>query len=138
MSPPVWVPVGAVIAIHQALLQEHGGMPGPARPGSLEAALARPLQRHHYDTISGQPSPSLASLAAAYGYALARGHCFNDGNKRVALAVIDVFLRMNGSELTASEPDAVVTLQALAAGELTEDALAEWIGSNMPSPTAPP
>ena len=53
---------------------------------------------------------------AAYGYALARGHCFTDGNKRVALVVIDVFLRMNGSELTASEPDAVVTLQALAAG----------------------
>jgi death-on-curing protein len=55
-------------------------------------------------------------LVAAYGYALARGHCFTDCNKRVALAVIDVFLRMNGSELTASEPDAVVTLQALAAG----------------------
>jgi prophage maintenance system killer protein len=33
----------------------------------------------------------------------------------VALAVIDVFLRINGGELAASEPDAVVTLQALAA-----------------------
>ena len=64
----------------------------------------------------GRPARPVSLEVAAYGYALARGHCFTDGNKRVALAVIDVFLRMNGSELTASEPDAVVTLQALAAG----------------------
>lgn len=69
----------------------------------------------------------MARLAAAYGFALAKGHCFADGNKRVALSIIDVFLQMNGSELTASEPDAVVTIQALAAGELTEEELAAWI-----------
>jgi len=53
--------------------------------------------------------PTLPRLAAAYGFALARGHCFPDGNKRVALAIIDVFLRMNGMELTADELDAVST-----------------------------
>ena len=78
-------------------------------------------------------APSLARLAAAYGYGLARGHCFTDGNKRLALAVIDVFLQMNGAELAASEPDAVVTLQALAAGEMTEDGLAEWVAENLRS-----
>lgn len=126
---PVWVPADAVIAIHQALMQEHGGLIGPARPGSLEAALARPQHLHHY----GAPAPSLARLAAAYGYGLARGLCFTDGNKRLALAVIDVFLQMNGAELAASEPDAVVTLQALAAGEMTEDGLAEWVAENLRS-----
>ena len=124
---PAWVPADAVIAIHQALMQEHGGLVGPARPGSLEAALARPQPLHHY----GAPAPSLARLAGAYGHGLARGHCFTDGNKRLALAVIDVFLQMNGAELTASEPDAVVTLQALAAGEITEDGLAEWVAENL-------
>jgi death-on-curing protein len=77
--------------------------------------------------------PSLARLAAAYGYALAKGHCFPDGNKRVALAILDVFLRMNGSELTASEPEAVETIQALAAGDLSEEQLADWIGTNSAS-----
>lgn len=123
---PVWVPSNAVVAIHQALLQEHGGLQGPPRPDSLEAALARPQQLHHYT----QPTPLLAQLAAAYGFALAKGHCFADGNKRVALAIIDVFLQMNGSELTASEPDAVVTMQALAAGEISEEELAVWIEAN--------
>ncbi len=123
---PVWVPSNAVVAIHQALLQEHGGLIGPPRPDSLEAALARPQQLHHYT----QPKPSVARLAAAYGFALAKGHCFADGNKRVALSIMDVFLQMNGSELSASEPDAVVTIQALAAGELTEEELAAWIEAN--------
>ena len=127
---PVWVPSNAVVAIHQALLQEHGGLIGPPRPDSLEAALARPQQLHHYT----QPKPSVARLAAAYGFALAKGHCFADGNKRVALSIIDVFLQMNGSELTASEPDAVVTIQALAAGELTEEELAAWIEANSRPP----
>lgn len=120
---PVWVPSDAVVAIHQALLQEHGGLIGPPRPDSLEAALARPQQLHHYT----QPKPSLARLAAAYGFALAKGHCFADGNKRLALSIIDVFLQMNGSELAATEPDAVVTIQALAAGELSEEELAAWV-----------
>jgi death-on-curing protein len=123
---PVWVPSDAVVAIHQALLHEHGGLIGPPRPDSLEAALARPQQLHHYT----QPRPSVARLAAAYGFALAKGHCFADGNKRLALSIIDVFLQMNGSELAATEPDAVVTIQALAGGDFTENELAAWIAAN--------
>jgi death on curing protein len=97
-----------------------------ARQGDLEAALGRPVNLHAY----AESPPSLPRLAAAYGFALARGHCFPDGNKRVALAIIDVFLRMNGLALTANETDAVVTIQALAAGELTEEELADWIAAN--------
>jgi len=61
---------------------------------------------------------------------LARGHCFPDGNKRVALAIIDVFLRVNGLGLTTDEMDAVDTIQSLAAGDLSEDQLADWIAAN--------
>jgi prophage maintenance system killer protein len=61
--------------------------------------------------LPGAAVPSLARLAAAYGYGLARGYCFTHGTKRLALTVIDVFLQMNGAELTASEPDAVMALQ---------------------------
>jgi death-on-curing protein len=123
MTDPVWVPLRAVIAIQGDLIAEHGGLAGPPRLGDLEAALGRPLNLHAYS----ESPPSPQQLAAAYGFALTRGHCFPDGNKRVALAIIDVFLRMNGLELTAEEMDAADTIQALAAGDLTEDALTEWI-----------
>jgi death-on-curing protein len=73
----------------------------------------------------------LTALAAAYGFALARDHCFPDGNKRVALATMDVFLQLNGYELTATDsPETVATIRALAAGELSEIQLAEWIKTN--------
>jgi len=123
---PTWVPLRAVIAIQGELIAEHGGLTGPPRQGDLEAALGRPVNLHAYS----ESPQTLPRPAAAYGFALARGHCFPDGNKRVALAVVDVFLRMNGMALTADELDAVSTIQLLAAGDLTEDELAEWIAAN--------
>ena len=123
MNKPIWVPLRAVVAIQGELIAEHGGLSGPPRLGDLEAALGRPVNLHAYT----ETTPSLPRLAAAYGFALARGHCFPDGNKRVALAIVDVFLRLNGTELTADEMDAVDIFQSLAAGDLTEEQLADWL-----------
>jgi death-on-curing protein len=126
MKDPIWVPRRAVVAIQGELIAEHGGLSGPPRQGDLEAALGRPVNLHAYS----ETPPSLPRLAAAYDFALAHGHCFPDGNKRIALAIVDVFLRLNGSELTADEMDAVDTIQSLAAGDLTEDQLTQWIAGN--------
>jgi death-on-curing protein len=113
--------------MHSELLTEHGGLAGPPRTGALEAALGRPKNL----LSCGDPVPDLSVLAAAYGFGLARGHCFPDGNKRVALATMDVFLQLNGYELTAADsPETVATIRALAAGELAEDQLAAWVTSN--------
>ena len=127
MKKPVWVPVRAVAAMHAELISEHGGLAGPVRIAELEAALGRPQHQYSYS----KPTPSLERLAPAYGYSLARNHCFADGNKRIALAVMDVFLQLNGCELTAGEVDAVEIIQSVAAGELTEDELAAWISAQV-------
>lgn len=124
--PPVWVTERDARLVHAELMAEHGGLQGPSREGTLEAALARPRNLFDY----ADPPPTLERLAAAYGFALARGHCFPDGNKRLALAIMDVFLQLNGHELTATEADAVLTVRALAAGEIDEEALAAWITEN--------
>lgn len=116
-----------MLTIHAELLAEHGGLEGPVNENALGASLARPRQLHHY----GDPTPTIAELAAALGYALAKSHCFRDGNKRVALAAIDVFLQLNGHELIAEEADAVLTVQDLAASAIDESQLAQWIDSNM-------
>lgn len=112
--------------MHAELLAEHGGLKGPPQEGSLQSALTRARQLYAHV----KPRPTLARLAAAYAYGIARGHCFPDGNKRLALAVLDVFLQLNGSELQAGEPEAVDVMCALAAGELSEKALAAWIAAN--------
>jgi death on curing protein len=106
---PVWVPQFALLAIHAELIREHGGLQDARREGALEAALARP---QHVYAYAERPS-SLASCAASYDFALAKGHCLRDGNKSIALAIIDVFLQLNGSELTVSEEDAAATILCL-------------------------
>ena len=120
---PVWISKHAAIAIHAELLAEHGGLQGAINEDALESTLARPQNVAAYN----HSEPSIYEFAAAYGFGFARNHCFSDGNKRIALEAIDVFLLLNGHELTASEPEAVITIQLLAAGEIDEKSLAKWI-----------
>ena len=123
---PRWVDRLVVEAVQFDLVREHGGMPGLRDAHALEAALARPLQRHAY-----RPEADLAELAAAYGHGLATGHPFHDGNKRIAFVAIAVFLELNGSELVADEADVVTTMLGLASGELSEEQLVVWVRSRI-------
>jgi death-on-curing protein len=76
-----------VLALHSVLIQRYGGSPGLRDPGALEAALFRP-QTGYYEDIVAE--------AAALFESLAINHPFIDGNKRIAFAAVDVFLRING------------------------------------------
>lgn len=106
-------------------MRRHGGLPGPAHGDALEATLARPQQ-----VIAYEPESSIPRLAASYAYGFARNHCFPDGNKRIALASLGIFLMDNNFDFNADEVDATVTIRALAAGELTEEELTTWIETN--------
>jgi death-on-curing protein len=109
-----------VLAIHDEQIAEHGGQPGIRDAGLLDSALARPLNAAAYAV------PDMPALAAAYAFGMARKHPFLDGNKRTALVVAELFLHLNGWELHADDAACVLTFIALAAGDLTEAALAEW------------
>ncbi len=123
---PEWIPEPTIRAMHANMIIRLGGRPGPINDDALQSTLARPKQK-----LSDQDQhPSLYDLAASYGYGFARNRCFTDGNKRIALASISVFLRLNGYELTASEPDAAATIWTLAAGEVSEKKLTIWIEKN--------
>ncbi len=125
MTEPVWLPEQLVLSIHAEQIARFGGSDGIRDEGLLASALDRPRNRWAYE------QPTLAEMAAAYAFGLARNHPFIDGNKRIALAAADVFLQLNGFELVCSEPDAVATFLALAAGELEEIELADWFERNL-------
>jgi death-on-curing protein len=122
---PIWLKEAEIRYIHQEQLVEHGGLRGAHDEGALESTLARPLQLLNY-----KPETTLAELAACYGYGFARNHVFADGNKRMALVTIDLFLMINGCTLTAGEEQAVVIINEVASGEMSQQGLAEWIGQN--------
>ncbi len=119
---PRWV--GRLVAdtVQHDLVSTHGGLPGLRDEGLLEAALARPRQLWSYGA-----SVDVAALAAAYAYGIARNHPYNDGNKRIAFVVAAVFAELNGYRLDAPEPEAVDAMLRLAAGEIEEEALADWL-----------
>ena len=116
------MPRVVVDAAHLDQLREHGGLPGVRDENGLEAALARAQQRWHYE-----PDSDLATLAAAYAFGLAKAHAFNDGNKRTAFLTTVIFLGLNRKDLDATEIEVVQAMTALAAGSLTEPAMASWI-----------
>lgn len=122
MATSRWVPRLVVDAAHLDQLREHGGLPGIRDENALEAALARPQQKALY-----KPGTDLAALAAAYAFGLVKAHPFNDGNKRTAFLTAVIFLGLNGKDLDATEAEVVQAMTALAAGSLTEAAMATWI-----------
>ncbi len=119
---PRWLIKQAVLAMHDALILDHGGTPGIRDEGLLESALVRPQNLYNYE-----PSTTLFQLAAAYGFELSSNHAFIDGNKRIALTATAVFLALNGWQLEAEEADAVVVFTELAAGTRSEQDLSLWL-----------
>lgn len=115
----VWLDSAVLIAVHEEQLAEHGGASGNRDMGLFESALARP----HNLLVYGDPN--VAALAAAYGCGIARNHPFIDGNKRTAFVAVELFLALNGFELTADDSDCVLTMLAVASGTLDEAAFAQ-------------
>lgn len=129
----VWLDPAVLAAVHEEQLAEHGGAAGVRDAGLFESALAR--ARH----LAAYGEADAAALAAAYGYGLARNHPFIDGNKRTAFVAVELFLALNGHELAAGDADCVLTMLAVAAGELDEAAFAAWIRGHLrPRRAAPP
>jgi len=119
---PCWLSRLVVDAVHTEQIREHGGLAGVRDESALESALARPRQKWHYAR-----NVDLASLAAAYGFGLARNHPYRDGNKRISFLSIVTFLGVNGQDLDATEAEVVSEMLALADGQVSEEELAAWI-----------
>ena len=123
---PVWLSRIVVDAVHTSQLREHGGLAGVRDENALESALARPRHKWLYDN-----SADLATLAAAYSFALVRNHPYWDGNKRLGLLAMVTFLGLNGYDLDARDPDVLTLMLALADGRVSEPKLADWLRGHM-------
>jgi death-on-curing protein len=104
---------------HQHLIERYGGAPGVRDVGALESALHRP-RTGYYETLIHE--------VAALCESLVQNHPFVDGNKRVAFAVVDVFLRINGYTIVA--PSTSIhgrVMKLLREGEFDMERLVSWL-----------
>jgi death-on-curing protein len=114
-----YVTTADALFFHERLVERYGGAQGLRDLGALESALHRP-QTGYYDTLVHEAAALLESLV--------QNHPFVDGNKRVAFAVADVFLRINGFALGA--PSATIyarMIDLLEAGTFDMEHLVPWL-----------
>ena len=109
-----------VLEIHAQLIEASGGIHGLRDEAILESALLAAENRAHYE-VAG-----LITCAATYAYPLAQAHAFIDGNKRIAAAVSEVFLEVNGARLNATNEEVVTLFLDIAASRLSRTDVEEF------------
>lgn len=125
MSRWLWLSQAVIVAVHDAQLATHGGGMGVRDQSLLESALARP------ENLAAYGTPDAADLAAVYGFGISRNHAFIDGNKRTGFVAAEMFLILNGFQLTADDTNSALTMLAVSAADITESEFAAWIRLNI-------
>ncbi|MEE4356321.1 MAG: type II toxin-antitoxin system death-on-curing family toxin [Desulfococcaceae bacterium] len=100
-----------VIDIQKKMIDEFGGIHGLRDDGALESALTSAENRAYYENAD------IITCAATYAYHLAQAHAFIDGNKRIAAAVSEIFVEINGLKLDASNEQIVDLFMDIASGK---------------------
>ena len=108
-----------ILLIHSEIIKKTGGSECLRDAGGLESTLKAAENRLFYET------DNLAILGATYAYHLSQAHAFIDGNKRIAAVVAELFLKMNGAKLSATNDEIVALFLDLAASRLSREDVEE-------------
>jgi len=101
-----------VLALHQAVMERFGAAPAPLRDeGALESAVMRAQMAAYYDEAD------IIRQAALLAVGISQAQAFLDGNKRIAFAACDVFLRVNGLAFSGDPLAIALQFEALAKRE---------------------
>jgi len=125
VKSPVWVPLAAVVIIHDRQISRHGGAPGMRDVALLEMGCARAMN------LAAYTDPGIAEIAAAYAFGISKAHAFVDGNKRTAFVTAVTFLRLNGYAFRPDPIDGVRMMEDLASGKVDEARFAKWLSAGM-------
>jgi death-on-curing protein len=114
--------------LHTRQIELFGGSHGLRDAGLLESAVLRAENKVAYDEDA-----TIASVAASLGWALIKNHAFIDGNKRIGISAVVVFLELNGHTLTCSQEEETAIVRRVAASEMSEDEWTAWVLRNVAS-----
>jgi death-on-curing protein len=117
--------VAAIEVVHANLIEVYGGSHGLRDAGLLESAVLRAENKANYD-----PDATVATLAASLSYGLIKNHAFIDGNKRIGLAALVDFLKINRYRMTLPLEAQIAMVLRVAASEAGEDEWTVWVECN--------
>ena len=109
--------------LHNDLIAETGGLGGVRDEGLLDSALNLPFQ-----TFDGQALyPSVQQKASRLCFSLINNHPFVDGNKRIGVHTMLVFLVLNGIDLVYTQSELISFGLSVADGSMTYEQILRWI-----------
>ena len=112
-----------ILQLHQFLMQETGGLDGLRDEALFDSAVQSILA-----TFDGHELyPSKEEKAAKLGHTLVKNHAFLDGNKRIGVYVLLIFLNVNGVELRYDDNDLIALGLGMSDGSLRYEDVLKWI-----------
>ena len=112
-----------IFMLHSAIAEATGGSTGVLNDALLESALNAPFQ-----SFGGEDAfPSIIQKGARLGFGLIKNHAFVDGNKRIGVHAMLVFLALNGVELQYTQEELIAVGMGVAASEMSFDDLLAWL-----------
>lgn len=118
-----YVTVSEVLEIYSRVMEQSGGLIGLRDVGALESAVAQPRM-----TFGGEELyPTLIEKASALGFSLIQNHPFIDGNKRTGHAALEMFLVLNGYQLSAGLEEQVSVILQVASSEMRRESFTGWL-----------
>lgn len=112
-----------IAEFHDFTIREHGGLPIFRDKGFFEHAVARPWMTAFGDPVYDTPFLKAAAIAEA----IARGHPFNDGNHRTALAAAHMVLGLFGLIPLATDDEQRDVIMKLGGGTLSIEQYSDWL-----------
>jgi len=118
-----YLTVNEVLETYSRVIHHTGGAIGIHDLGGLESAVAQPRM-----TFDGEELyPTIVEKASALGFSLIQNHPFVDGDKRTGHAAMEMFLVLNGYEISATLEEQVKVILQVAASELRREAFTDWL-----------
>lgn len=112
-----------VLRLHRNLIETTGGSDGLLNENAFSSALNAPFQ-----TFDGtELYPTIEEKAAKLAYFLISNHAFIDGNKRIGLYVMLVFLELNHIDLIFTQQELIDLGLGVASGQLDDKEIQEFI-----------
>jgi death-on-curing protein len=118
-----YLTLNETLELHRRIIALSGGAPGVLNLGALESALAQPQMTFDENDLY----PTIADKTAALGFSLIQSHPFVDGNKRIGHASMEVFLVLNGFEISAPVREQEQLILNVASGALDRVGLSAWL-----------
>lgn len=129
-----------IIEINRQAIEKFGGLPF-AEPANFnnENSLLYILEAINTTYFGQDLYPTLEEKAAAIGWTIITEHVFRDANKRTGMLTCQLFMEVNGFDLSISGlplDDEAITVAENAANHnlthlITKEGFAEWVRSRV-------